>query len=87
MTGRMLPPASGTDQRLDAILDELRGLRADLERAPVAVRQRVDRLADDVAALGGPEEPREPETVELRGTERPKPTRVPRRRSGPNVQL
>lgn len=61
MADDMLPPASGTDQRLDAILAELRGLRSDLDRAPVAWRQRVDRIANDVAALGD-----EPQTVELR---------------------
>jgi hypothetical protein len=30
----MLPALSGTDQRLDALIDEIRGLRSDLAKAP-----------------------------------------------------
>lgn len=72
MTDRMLPPASGTDQRLDAILDELRGLRTDLERAPVSVRQRIDQLVDGVSAIadGDQIELREPEPAKPRAKKR-----------------
>lgn len=60
-----LPPAvTPTDQRLDAILAELQALRADLDRAPVAVRQRLDHLTATLASVadGEPVELREPET-------------------------
>lgn len=66
MTDRTLPPAATSmDYRLDAVIAELRGLRADLERYPVAVRQRIDRLTDDVSALAVADG----ETVELREPE------------------
>lgn len=37
MTDPLMPPANGTDQRLDLVLDELRALRAELT-APAAER-------------------------------------------------
>ncbi|MCC6314213.1 MAG: hypothetical protein IT337_09360 [Thermomicrobiales bacterium] len=66
MPDRPLPPAvTSADLRLDAILDELRGLRADLERAPVALRQRVDQIT------AGLEQVADGATVELREPEPP----------------
>lgn len=59
---------SGTDERLDLVIEELRALRADLAAAPVGTRKRVDALIDDVAAVN--DEPRDGETVELRGSAR-----------------
>ncbi len=75
MSDRSLPHAvTATDMRLDAILAELRGLRVDLDQAPVAWRQRLDQLADDVAAVRAAlphptEEPADGEAIELRGAE------------------
>lgn len=77
---RPLPPAlTGTDFRLDAILDELQGLRADLERAPVGVRQRVDRIIDGASALH--DDPADGETVELRGVEDAPPAKPAKKRT------
>ena len=80
-----LPKAvTTTDLLIRAVLDELQGLRADMATAPVAWRQTVDRIADDVAALkaalpASPAavEPADGETVELRepGTPPAKPGR------------
>lgn len=64
MTDKLPPAVTATDMRLDAILAELRGLRADMDAAPVGWRQRLDRAADAVAALGDA-----PVTVELREPE------------------
>lgn len=54
-TAPVQPPANGTDQRLDLVLDELRGLRADLA----------------AARNGAPAEPADGETVELREPQEP----------------
>lgn len=76
-----LPRAvTGTDLVLHAILAELRGLRGDMEAAPVAWRQRLDQIAGDVAALKGAlpasrAEPVDGETIELR-----EPGAAPKRR-------
>lgn len=89
MTDELTPAATSTEQRLDAILAELRGLRADLTDAPVRVRQRVDRLTDDLntVRMNGPVkvELREPERLPVgedgpeRLTEPPKKPRGKRR--------
>lgn len=76
----ILPPTSGTDQRLDRLYDEVKGLRDDLASAPVAWRQALDRIGDEVAQLRAqlaPEtdvEPADGETVELREPETPPDT-------------
>ena len=61
MTDPLMPPANGTDQRLDLVLDELRALRAALA-APAAERAE--------PADGEPVELREPAADDA-----PKPTR------------
>lgn len=72
MTDRMPAQTTTTDQWLARLHGEVVELRAELERAPVGIRQRLDAIADDVAALKAalPQpktDPMDGETVELRG--------------------
>lgn len=61
---------NGTEQRLDDLIDEIRSLRQQLSEAPVAWRQAVDKLGDDLAAVRDrlaptKAEPQDGERVEL----------------------
>lgn len=69
--GSLQAPASGTDQRLDLILDELRGLRSDWAAT-------FDSVADDEL------EPADGETIELREPEKPASDDAPD--AGPSLE-